>query len=100
MVLVAIGVPIAYWIVFSPWRWKFLVEAIVALPMVLPPTVLGFYILTAVSPAHPLGGWLKNSLGISLAFTFNGLLAASVIYSLPFAVRPFTTAFAAVDRRL
>jgi molybdate transport system permease protein len=87
LMLLVVGVPIAYWITFSTWRWKFLVEAVVALPLVLPPTVLGFYILVAVS-------------GSGLAFTFEGLLLASVIYSLPFAVQPFSAAFAAVDRRL
>jgi molybdate transport system permease protein len=85
--LVAIGVPIAYWLAFSTWRWKFLVEAVVALPLVLPPTVLGFYILVAIS-------------GTGLPFTFEGLLVASIVYSLPFAVQPFSAAFAGVDRRL
>jgi molybdate transport system permease protein len=87
LLLLMVGVPMAYWIAFSTWRWKFFVEAIVALPLVLPPTVLGFYILVALS-------------GTGLAFTFQGLLLASVIYSLPFAVQPFNAAFAAVDRRL
>ena len=86
-VLLAVGVPIAYWLAFSRWRWKFLVEAVVALPLVLPPTVLGFYMLVAIA-------------GTGLAFTFNGLLVASVVYSLPFAVQPFSAAFAAVDKRL
>src|SRR5207253_1803874 len=100
MVLVAIGVPIAYWIVFSPWRWKFLVEAIVALPLVLPPTVLGFYVLIAIGPMSPLGRAYAQVAGHGLPFTFGGLLIASVLYSMPFAVQPFAAEFAAVDRRL
>src|SRR5438105_7772055 len=100
MVLVAIGVPIAYWIVFSPWRWKFLVEAIVALPLVLPPTVLGFYVLISIGPLSPVGRAYARVAGRGLPFTFEGLLVASVLYSLPFAVQPFSTAFASVDRRL
>jgi len=99
-VLVAIGVPIAYWIVFSPWRWKFLVEAIVALPLVLPPTVLGFYVLIAIGPLSPVGRAYARVAGHGLPFTFQGLLVASVLYSLPFAVQPFSAEFASVDRRL
>src|SRR5213596_2498440 len=100
MVLVAIGVPIAYWIVFSPWRWKFLVEAIVALPLVLPPTVLGFYVLIAIGPLSPAGRAYARLVGHGLPFTFEGLLIASVLYSMPFAVQPFGAEFASVDRRL
>ena len=100
IVLVAIGVPIAYWIVFSPRRWKFLVEAIVALPLVLPPTVLGFYVLIAIGPLSPLGRAYARLAGHGLPFTFEGLLVASVLYSLPFAVQPFSAEFASVDRRL
>lgn len=98
--LLVVGLPIAYWISFSRWRWKFLVESVVALPLVLPPTVLGFYILVAIGPHSPLG-WLYESLvGHPLPFTFEGLLIASVLYSLPFAVQPFVSAFEQVDRRL
>ena len=99
-VLLAIGMPIAYWIVFSPRRWKFLVEAIVALPLVLPPTVLGFYVLIAIGPLSPIGRLYARIAGHGLPFTFQGLLIASVLYSLPFAVQPFSTEFASVDRRL
>ncbi len=98
-VLLVIGIPIAEWIAFSRWRWKFLVEAIVALPLVLPPTVLGFYILLAVGPSSPIGALFGRG-GHGLAFTFEGLLVASVLYSLPFAVQPFSAAFAGVDRSL
>ncbi len=100
VVLVAIGIPIAYWIVYSTRRWKFLVEAVVALPLVLPPTVLGFYVLIAIGPLSPVGRAYARLIGHGLPFTFEGLLVASVLYSLPFAVQPFSTEFASVDRRL
>ena len=99
-VLLVLGVPIAYWIVYSPRRWKFLVEAVVALPLVLPPTVLGFYVLVAIGPLSPLGRAYTAVVGHGLPFTFEGLLIASVLYSMPFAVQPFAAEFAAVDRRL
>jgi molybdate transport system permease protein len=98
--LLAIGVPLARWLAFSAWRGRFLVEAVVALPLVLPPTVLGFYILLAFSPHSPLGRAYLSLTGGTLAFSFAGLLVASVLYSLPFAVQPFAAAFGAVDRRL
>jgi len=99
-VLAVLGLPIAYWIAFSPWRWKFLAEAVVALPIVLPPTVLGFYVLVALGSRSPLGQWWKALTGHTLAFTFAGLVIGSVIYSLPFAVQPFAASFALVDPRL
>lgn len=95
-----IGLPLAYWIAFSTWRWKFLVEAIVALPIVLPPTVLGFYLLVALGSRSPIGRWCQALTGHTLAFTFTGLVVGSILYSLPFAVQPFTASFAAVDRKL
>lgn len=98
--LMAIGLPIAYWITYSRWRWKFLAEAVVALPIVLPPTVLGFYVLVALGPRSPLGRWWESLTGHTLAFTFEGLMIGSIIYSLPFAVQPFAASFAAVDARL
>lgn len=98
--LVVLGLPIAYWIAYSRWRWKFFVEAIVALPIVLPPTVLGFYVLVALGPNRPLGrSWLLLT-GHSLAFTFEALVIGSIIYSLPFAVQPFAASFSGVDRKL
>lgn len=99
-VLLVIGLPVAYWLAFSPRRWKIAVEAFVALPLVLPPTVLGFYILVAVGPFSPLGRSVEELTGHRLAFTFEGLVLGSVLFSLPFAVQPFTAAFRAVDRRL
>ncbi len=99
-VLLVLGVPVAYWIAFSNWRWKFLVEAVVALPIVLPPTVLGFYVLVALGPHSPPGRWWISMTGHTLAFTFSGLVIGSILYSLPFAVQPFAASFAGVDRRL
>jgi molybdate transport system permease protein len=99
-ILLLLGLPIAYWIAFSRWRWKFLVEAIVALPIVLPPTVLGFYVLVALGPRSPLGRWWISLTGHTLAFTFGGLVVGSILYSLPFAVQPFAASFAGVDRKL
>ena len=100
IVLLLIGLPIAYWIAFTRRRWKFLVEAIVALPLVLPPTVLGFYVLVALGPRSPIGRWYEDWTGRTIPFSFQGLLVASVLYSLPFAVQPFAAALASVDRRL
>jgi molybdate transport system permease protein len=99
-ILAIIGLPIAYWIAYSRRRWKFLIEAVVALPIVLPPTVLGFYVLVALGPHSPFGRDWQALTGHTLAFTFAGLVIGSVIYSLPFAVQPFAAAFASVDPRL
>src|SRR5437763_7729477 len=87
-ILFAIGLPLAYWLAFSRWRGKFLLEAVVALPLVLPPTVLGFYLLIAMGPRGLLGKLWQTLFGHALAFTFTGLIVASVLYSLPFAVQP------------
>jgi molybdate transport system permease protein len=100
LVLMVIGLPLAYWLSFSSWRGKFLVESVVALPLVLPPTVLGFYILVVIQPQSLFGSLYVSLVGHPLPFTFEGLLVASVLYSLPFAVQPFATAFDQVDRRL
>jgi len=99
-ILLALGLPIAYWLAFSPRRWKFLVEALVALPLVLPPTVLGFYVLLAIGPRSPVGALYAKLTGGMLPFSFQGLLLASVLYSFPFTVQPVAAAFAAVDRKL
>lgn len=93
--LVVLGMPLAYWMAFTRLRGKFLIEAVVALPLVLPPTVLGFYMLVLFGRE----GWIARWAG-PLAFTFQGLVIASVLYSLPFAVQPFAAAFAGVDRRM
>src|SRR5881628_675175 len=86
LILMVIALPLSYWLAFSGWRWKFFVEAVVALPLVLPPTVLGFYVLIAIGR-------------FGLAFTFMGLVIASILYSLPFAVQPIAAAFSAVERK-
>jgi molybdate transport system permease protein len=100
VILVVLGLPLAYWIAFSGWRGKFLIEAVIALPIVLPPTVLGFYVLVALGPRSPLGRWWISLTGHTLAFTFSGLVIGSILYSLPFAVQPFAASFSAVDRKL
>jgi molybdate transport system permease protein len=100
LVLLIISLPLAYWLAFSRWRGKFLAEAVVSLPIVLPPTVLGFYLLVALGSASPIGRWYHALTGSGLAFTFSGLVIGSIIYSLPFSVQPMTTAFASVDREL
>ena len=100
VLLFVIGLPIAYWIAFSNWRWKFFVEAVVALPIVLPPTVLGFYVLVTLGARSPLGRCWIALTGHTLAFTFTGLVIGSMLYSLPFAVQPFAASFAAIDRKL
>jgi molybdate transport system permease protein len=100
VILLAVGAPLAYWLAFSRRRWKFLVESVVALPLVLPPTVLGFYVLLAIGPRSPVGALYGKLTGGMLPFSFQGLLLASVLYSLPFTVQPVAAAFASVDRKL
>jgi len=98
--LLLIGMPLAYWLTFSRWRWKFLVESIVALPLVLPPTVLGFYVLVTIGARSPIGQAWTSWFGHGLAFSFEGLVIASILYSLPFAVQPLAVAFSQVDPAL
>ncbi len=98
LVLLVVGTPVAWWLSSTRSRLRPLVEAVTALPLVLPPTVLGFYLLLLTSPRSPLGkGWLDLT-GSTLTFSFSGLLAASVIYSLPFMVQPLQSAFESVGR--
>jgi len=99
-VLAAVGLPLAWWLATTRWRGRAVVEAAVALPLVLPPTVLGFYVLAATGPHTPLGRGFEAVTGGRLPFTFAGILVGSVLFNLPFAVRPFAAALAAVDRRL
>jgi len=99
-ILFVIGLPLAYWLAYSRWRWKFVLEAVVALPLVLPPTVLGFYMLLAMGPRGVLGKVWHAAFGHGLAFTFAGLVIASALYSLPFAVQPLIASFETIDRKL
>ncbi|MGV0816736.1 molybdate ABC transporter permease subunit [Martelella sp. AMO21009] len=94
--LMILGVPLAWWLARSHTWWKEVIGAIVALPLVLPPTVLGFYLLIALSPQSPLGAAIGETIGFTLPFTFAGLVVGSVIYSLPFAVQPVRNAFEAI----
>ncbi len=99
-ILIVVAVPLAAWLTFTRRRWTVVIEAVVALPLVLPPTVLGYYVLVSLGTRSPLGRWWQDMTGTTLAFTFTGLLVASILYSLPFAVQPLLAAFAGVDRRL
>lgn len=99
-ILLLIALPLAHWLTFSRRRWKFLIEAVVALPLVLPPTVLGFYVLLAIGSRSPVGKAWATWTGHGLAFTFEALVLASILYSLPFAVQPISAAFAQVDTSL
>jgi molybdate transport system permease protein len=100
VILFVLGLPLAAWLARPKRGWRFLVETVVALPLVLPPTVVGFYILWATGPHTLPGRWYKLLFGSQLPFTFQGIVLASVLYNLPFAVRPFVAALAAVDRKL
>jgi molybdate transport system permease protein len=99
LILLLLGTPLAWWLARTRWRFKFLLEAVVALPLVLPPTVLGFYLLVALGPHGPVGGLMEALGGRPLAFTFTGLVIGSVFYSMPFVVQPLQDAFRAVGRR-
>jgi molybdate transport system permease protein len=100
VVLLVISLPLAHWLTFSRRRWTFLIESIVSLPLVLPPTVLGFYLLMAMGSRSPIGRWWTEWTGHPLAFTFEGLVIASVVYCLPFSVQPIAAAFSQVEPSL
>lgn len=100
LILLALGMPLAWWLAHTRSRWRAPIGAVVALPMVLPPTVLGFYLLIGLAPDGPIGQ-ITSVLGLgTLAFTFNGLLLASVLYSLPFVVHPLQAGFTALPPSL
>ncbi|MEE8339928.1 MAG: molybdate ABC transporter permease subunit [Xanthomonadales bacterium] len=99
LILLLLGTPLAWWLARTHWRFKFLLEAVVALPLVLPPTVLGFYLLVTLGPHGPVGGLMETLGGKPLAFTFSGLVIGSVIYSMPFVIQPLQGAFAAIGQR-
>jgi len=98
VVLLILGTPLAWWLAFTRSRSRAVVEALVALPLVLPPTVLGFYLLILLGPAGPIGRFWVEITGTTLTFSFSGLVIASVIYSFPFAVQPLQTAFEGIGR--
>lgn len=99
-ILLLIGPPVAYWLAYSLWRWKFFIEAVIAVPLILPPTVLGFYLLMAMGSHSAVGRFYGAFFNVPLAFSFSGLLIASILYSLPFAIQPLVVAFRGVDDRL
>jgi molybdate transport system permease protein len=96
-VLFVLGLPLAHWLNRSRSGWSAVIEAMVTLPIILPPTVIGFYLLVAFSPQHPPGSWWYQLTGATLSFTFTGLVIGSVFYSLPFAVQPFQAALRGVS---
>ena len=98
VILLVLGTPLALWLAYTGSRAKPAVEAITALPLVLPPTVLGFYLLVTLGPASPIGAFWVRVTGESLTFSFSGLVIASILYSLPFAVQPLQSAFESVGR--
>lgn len=98
VLLLAVGTPLAWWLANSRARAKPVVEAVTALPLVLPPTVLGFYLLILLSPTSPIGGFWVSVTGEALTFSFTGLVVASMFYSLPFAVQPLQAAFENIGR--
>ena len=100
LVLLVIGIPLAHWLNASRMRGVVLVETLVSLPIVLPPTVIGFYLLMLMSPQQPVGAAWVSVFGQPLPFSFTGLVIGSVIYSLPFAVQPFQAAFRGVKPEL
>lgn len=100
VILILIGIPIAYWLSNTKSRLKPVFETLVSMPLVLPPTVLGFYFLMAFSPNNMFGNWLDEWLGIKLVFSFSGLVIASVIYSLPFMVHPIQSGLSGIPRSI
>ncbi len=93
LLLFVLALPLAYWLAYTGVRWKPAIEALVSMPLVLPPTVLGFYLLLAFSPNNAFGHWLESWLGLRLVFSFEGLVIASLLYSLPFMVQPIQSGF-------
>ena len=100
VLLLPAGLVLARWLAVTHWRGKPLLEALLMLPLLLPPTVLGFYLLITLGQASPLGGWLARNLDLRLVFSFEGLLLASVLVNLPFMVQPIQRAFAAIPHSL
>lgn len=99
-VLVIIGIPVAYWITYSRFKLKFVVEALICMPMVLPPTVMGYYLLVAFSPDNAFGQFLEQYFDVRLAFSFNGIVIASIIANLPFMIQPIQNGFSSLPDEL
>ena len=99
-ILLVLALPLAYWLSGTRSKFKPILEALVTMPLVLPPTVLGFYFLVALSPRNPFGQWLSENLGLQLVFSFKGLVLASLVYSLPFMVQPIQAGFSALPKSL
>lgn len=99
-ILVVIGLPVAYWLTYSTFRFKPVIEALISMPMVLPPSVIGYYMLVLYSPRNAFGAWLAQTFNLRLAFTFEGVLIASVIFSLPFMIQPIHNGFRSLSDNL
>jgi len=100
LLLLVISIPLSYWLAYTKSRLKPIIEALVSMPLVLPPTVLGFYLLLAFSPSNGFGEWLDQYLGLRLIFSFQGLVFASIIYSLPFMVHPIQAGFSKLSSNI
>ena len=96
-ILIFIGVPVAYWLTYSRFKLKFIAETLICMPMVLPPTVIGYYLLVAFSPENAFGNFLQEYFDVRLAFSFNGIVVASVIANLPFMIQPLQNGFSALS---
>ncbi|MBB6330910.1 molybdate transport system permease protein [Chryseobacterium sediminis] len=99
-ILIIIGIPVAYWITYSRFKLKFIVEALICMPMVLPPTVMGYYLLVAFSPDNAFGQFLEQYFDVRLAFSFNGIVIASIIANLPFMIQPLQNGFSSLPDEL
>jgi len=100
ILLLVVAIPLSYWLAYTKSKFKPIIETLVSMPLVLPPTVLGFYMLLAFSPSNAFGSWLDEWLGLRLVFSFEGLILASVIYSLPFMVHPLQSGFSNLSESL
>ena len=100
LILLVIALPVAYWLAFGKFKARGIIEAIIGMPLVLPPSVIGFYLLLAFSPSYWFGAWIEETIGIRLVFSFPGLVIASVIYSLPFMVYPLRAGFQSLPTSL
>jgi molybdate transport system permease protein len=98
IILLVISLPIAYWLAYKHFRFKSVITSLISMPMVLPPTVLGFYVLIAYSPQHAFGRFLEQTLHLRLAFSFEGILLASIVFSLPFMVQPLINGFSLIPK--